>query len=132
MSKAVGSNNRTNEAIRKADRIGANRGPQTSRKGTLPLTSGEVGGTTEKWAKLTSGSGLTYVADIYSSFSNDMKFTSIIPDETGKVVKVVFDTLNTGFDLTVGQAYPVAKFDVSDGGGGFVSTWIIMQHPGIS
>ncbi|MCK5127540.1 MAG: hypothetical protein KAR42_14890 [candidate division Zixibacteria bacterium] len=86
------------------------------------------GGGSEKFAVIKSGSGLSYVVDIYSSFAADMSFTAITPDEADATAKVPDGMLDGAFfSLTAGEVYMVSKAPV-DG----TSTWIIKTRSGIS
>ena len=84
------------------------------------------GGVAVYFASIKSGSGLTYVADIYNKFDSDMVVTGTKVEED-VAVKVPAGALDATFDLTVGQTYPVAQYQV-DG----VTTWVIIEHVGIS
>lgn len=79
------------------------------------------------FASIKTGSGLSYVADIYNAFAADMTFTAIDPIEEDAVVKVPDGCLDANFNLTVGQAYTVAKYAVGE-----ESLWVITEHVGIS
>jgi len=85
------------------------------------------GGVAVYFASIKSGSGLTYVADIYNTFAADMTFTAQTAFASDVAVKVADGALDDTFDLTVGQVYPVAQYQV-DG----VTTWVIIEHVGIS
>jgi hypothetical protein len=86
-----------------------------------------AGGTTEYFAIIKSGSGLTYVADIYNEFASDMTFTAITPYEADATVKVPDGMLDDNFDLSADEVYMVAEYDV-DG----TTAWVMTTRPGIS
>ena len=84
------------------------------------------GGVAVYFASIKSGSGLTYVADIYNKFDSDMVVTGTKVAED-VAVKVPAGALDATFDLTVGQVCPVAQYQVDS-----VTTWVIIEHVGIS
>lgn len=81
----------------------------------------------EFFAEIQSGSGLTYVVDIYNEFASDMTFTAITALFEDATAKVPDGMLDDTFDLTAGEVYMVKQFTV-DG----ALVWVITTRPGIS
>ena len=122
--KAIAATQRTVLAIRKADALPNLLPGGKMRKGAYP---GGTAGTSTYFASIVSGSGLSYVADIYAGFASDMTFTAIDKYAENATVKVPAGALDDSFSLTAGQVYPVAQYDVNG-----TSTWVITEHAGIS
>jgi len=123
--KALAATPNTILAVRKAHALPNLLPGGHMRKGAYP--GGGGAGTSTYFASIVSGSGLTYVADIYAGFASDMTFTAIDKYEENATVKVPDGALDDSFSLTAGQVYPVAKYDVNG-----TSTWVITEHVGIS
>lgn len=91
----------------------------------IPPSSGGSSSGTIAFAEIVSGEGLTYVANIFSTFNSDMTAGEL--DEEEAEIRIADGSMSKYYSLTAGEVYPVSKYFVND-----VETWVIIEHAGTS